>query len=364
MTGTLAAIASDAVLDGAYSWLCHRRRNYPADADVCSFRRDWPVQEGRIQIELSAGRFRLGLLDRITLANGDEIDLWSARDALVLKALAMVLPGCLPVSPRWTHVRGNGGSKAAVRQVWARLGDNRFVFRTDVKSYYVSIEHVLLLDRLAGHVKERSVLSLIGQYLRRTAERGGQFFDYERGISLGCPLSPLIGAFSLDELERRMERLGLFYVRFMDDLLVLAPTRWTLRRAVKAVNEGLASLGLEKHPDKTFIGRIERSFGFLGYHFSREGLTVAAATLSKFVERASRLNEQEHGDPTGSGALGQYARRWGIWVRSGLGPVDLDTTATQTGLSGRSKPRHLAAALRTTMPLPPRPRGRPGKDRP
>ncbi len=41
-----------------------------------------------------------------------------------------------------------------------------------------------------------------------------------------------------------MERSGLFYVRFMDDILVLAPTRWRLRKAVKAVNEVLGSLGL------------------------------------------------------------------------------------------------------------------------
>jgi hypothetical protein len=50
----------------------------------------------------------------------------------------------------------------------------------------------------------------------------------------------------------------------MDDVLVLAPTRWKLRRAVKVLNETLGRLGLEKHPDKTFIGRVERSFDFLG----------------------------------------------------------------------------------------------------
>ncbi len=115
--------------------------------------------------------------------------------------------------------------------------------------------------------------------MRRTAERGGTFWDHERGISLGCPLSPLMGAFFLDELDRRMERTGLFYVRFMDDFVVLAPTRWKLRRAVKAVNEVLGSLRLEKHPDKTFIGRIEKGFDFLGFHFSRDGLTVAHETF-------------------------------------------------------------------------------------
>ncbi len=58
-----------------------------------------------------------------------------------------------------------------------------------------------------------------------------------------------------------MARSGLFYVCFMDDILVLAPTRWRLR---KAVNEVLGSLGLLKHPDKTFVGRTERGFDFLG----------------------------------------------------------------------------------------------------
>ena len=73
--------------------------------------------------------------------------------------------------------------------------------------------------------------------MRRTAERGGWFWDHECGISLGCPLSPLMGAFFLHELDQRMERSGLFYVRFMDDILVLAPSRWKLRRAVGAASD-------------------------------------------------------------------------------------------------------------------------------
>ncbi len=42
-----------------------------------------------------------------------------------------------------------------------------------------------------------------------------------------------------------MARSGLFYNRFMDDILALASTRWRLRKAVKAVNEVLGSLRME-----------------------------------------------------------------------------------------------------------------------
>lgn len=83
----LTRLASDEVLDAAYSWLCQRRRDYPVDADVLSFRRCWPVEKSHIQADLLADYYRFGLLERITLANGSDIDLWMARDALVLKAM-------------------------------------------------------------------------------------------------------------------------------------------------------------------------------------------------------------------------------------------------------------------------------------
>jgi reverse transcriptase-like protein len=116
--------------------------------------------------------------------------------------------------------------------------------RTDVKSYYASIEHLLLLDQFGVHIKYRRVLNLIGQYLRRTSERGGSVWDYEKDISLGCPLRPLIVGFFLNALDAAVAKLRLFYVRFMDDILILAPTRWQLRGAVKVVNQMLGMLRL------------------------------------------------------------------------------------------------------------------------
>ena len=107
---------------------------------------------------------------------------------------------------------------------------------------------------------------------------------------------------------------GLVFIRFMDDILVLSPTRWHLRRAVKDVNQVLGSLRLEKHPDKTFIGRIERGFDFLGYHFSPDGLAVDEKTIEKFLARAVRLYMREPREPFGSPLLGLYVERWLRWL--------------------------------------------------
>ena len=228
----------------------------------------------------------------------------------VLKALATVLARVLPISAHCTHVKGHGRGKGAVRTVLAHLPGSRFVLKTDVRAYYASIDHHQLLDRLAPWIPDRRVMNLLGQYLKRRAERGGLIWEYRCGIPLGCPLSPLLGACFLTRLDVRMARLGLAYVRFMDDILVLAPTRWRVRHAVKVVNQELSALGLDKHPGKTFIGRIERGFDFLGYHFSREGLTVATKTVEQFVARATQRYAQEPGTPKGVARLRDYVRRW------------------------------------------------------
>jgi RNA-directed DNA polymerase len=86
---------------------------------------------------------------------------------------------------------------------------------------------------------------------------------------------------------------------------------------VRVVNQPLNVLQLEKHPEKTFIGKIERGFEFLGYHFRPGRLTVAQTTVERFVARALQLYEQEPGETCASSRLGTYVQRWCRWVRAG-----------------------------------------------
>jgi len=74
--------------------------------------------------------------------------------------------------------------------------------------------------------------------------------------------------------------------------VILAPTRWKLRAAIRLVNQTLAELKVEQHPDKTSIGWISRGFDFLGYLFTPAGLDVAPRAVDRCVERASQLYER------------------------------------------------------------------------
>ncbi len=159
--------------------------------------------------------------------------------------------------------------------------------------------------------------------MRRCVERGGVFRDIKQGLPRGCPLSPVLGAFFLTELDDALAQQDVFYVRYMDDVLIMSKRRWGLRKAIKRLNEIFSTLGLEQHPDKTFIGRIEKGFDFLGYHFSRKGLRLAGKTMTNALEKLHRLYEQKKTAPPETGSavdLGAYWRRWCGWAEGGLSP--------------------------------------------
>jgi hypothetical protein len=101
-----------------------------------------------------------------------------------------------------------------------------------------------------------------------------------------------------------MEASGLFYVRFMDDVLVLAPTRSRLRAAVRA------------------------GFDFLGYHFGVGALTLAGAVIERFVVQATLLYEQGRRARVKAPLLGTYVRRWRGWARAGMASIGADCAET------------------------------------
>ena len=79
--------------------------------------------------------------------------------------------------------------------------------------------------------------------------------DPGQGMVANGGLSPLLGALYLTPLDRRMDRLCrrkklVHYVRYMDDIVLLARTRWQIRRAIAALHEedGASRLGHRKTP--------------------------------------------------------------------------------------------------------------------
>ncbi|WP_413469854.1 reverse transcriptase domain-containing protein [Serratia quinivorans] len=249
---------------------------------------------------------------------------WGARDALVLKWLTARLTPLLPVHPRCEHIRGHGGGRASVARLSQALGggEYRYACRTDIRGYYGAINKDTVLRQVQQYVSDPVLLGLVEQFLHYTVEDGGEFHTPEKGICRGCPLSPLLGAMHLYEMDAHFaSQTGIVYARYMDDFVILAKSRWQLRRHVRSLNGYFAHYGFVQHPGKTFIGRVEKGFDWLGALLGDTGVTaIAPRALANHRERVRRLYERLRHWPKGRAhaRVSLYRARWNIWCGTSL----------------------------------------------
>ena len=247
---------------------------------------------------------------------GEAVDVWGAQDALVLKAMTIVLEKHLNplLSQRCYHISGRGGLKGAVRSVQSGLRPGQFFFRSDVLSYYASLDHDIIRQQFAAVISDKTVLTLLNGFLNHLIDKDGLLIENKKGVPRGSSLSPLIGAMYLQPLDDAMAKLPVRYCRFMDDWLIMADTHWKQRRAIGVMNEILEKLKVSKHPDKTDAGRVEKGIDFLGYRFSPGGLTISQQTLNRMATNLAGLQEQQVSDKR----LRSYWRRFVHWSFGGL----------------------------------------------
>lgn len=207
----------------AYHWLCRRRNRAPANADVWHLRFHWQTLGPALFRRVTAGNYRLSAMQVIGGPGRERRAQWSAQDALVLKWVALKVEGLLPTHPLCAHVKGQGGhrSVAAVGQALAS-GAFFFVYRTDIRGYYRHIRKEQVSRLIAQRVGCPVLRALLHQYLYYSVEDGGTFYTPAQGICRGCALSPRVGASLLFHVDAHFgSKKGVFYVRYMDDFLVL-----------------------------------------------------------------------------------------------------------------------------------------------
>jgi len=129
------------------------------------------------------------------------------------------------LSRRCMHVKGNYGVKGAMRLLYRVGGKYKYVARYDVNSYYKSIDHQVMLDLLKDLMIDDELIDIVAQLLSVPDVR-----NTGKGMVAGSSLSPLLGAVYLNTLDHQLDsNRNIIYVRYMDDFVILAKTRWHLR---------------------------------------------------------------------------------------------------------------------------------------
>jgi RNA-directed DNA polymerase len=168
--------------------------------------------------------------------------------------------------------RPNRSCKDALRQVDALLkAGYTWAVDADLKSYFDTIPHERLMDRIQAKVADGRVLRLVEMYLKQDVMETAKHWTPERGSPQGAVISPLLSNVYLDPLDHEMAAAGYQMVRYADDFIILCRSRAEAEGALERVQDWTAQAGLTLHPEKTrIVDAAQRGgFDFLGYHFER-----------------------------------------------------------------------------------------------
>lgn len=198
----------------------------------------------------------------------------TVRDRVVQAALRNVLE---PIFERDFAERSYGfrpgrGCKDALRRVDALLRQGyTWVVDADLQSYFDTIPHGRLMDRVQEKVTDGRVLELVEQFLKQSVLETAKSWTPVSGSPQGAVISPLLSNIYLDPLDHLMAGEGVEMVRYADDFVLLCRNEQEAKRALEQVRQWTAQAGLTLHPTKTRIVDATRrgGFDFLGYHFER-----------------------------------------------------------------------------------------------
>jgi group II intron reverse transcriptase/maturase len=174
-----------------------------------------------------------------------------------------------------------------------------YVVDMDLEKFFDTVNQSKMIELLSRTIKDGRVVSLINKYLTAGAVNKGKFEETELGLIQGGNISPLCSNIMLNELDHELERRGIKFVRYADDMILFAKTKRSAERILEHILPFIErKLRLRVNREKTviaYIGKIK----FLGYGFypSKEGikLRVHAKSISKMKAKVKELTARSNG---------------------------------------------------------------------
>lgn len=160
----------------------------------------------------------------------------------------------------------------------------RVVVDVDLEQFFDRVNHDVLMGRLAKRISDKRMLGLIRRYLEAGIMANGVAMERYEGTPQGGPLSPLLANVLLDEVDKELEKRGLAFVRYADDLNVYVGSRRAGERAMQTLRRLYAELKLRINEAKSAVARPWNR-KFLGYSFwVAPGRTVKRRVAPKSLE--------------------------------------------------------------------------------
>jgi len=172
----------------------------------------------------------------------------------------------------------------------------RYILDADIASFYDTIPHKLIVDRLREKIADGWVLTSIENMLKAGVMEDGVYRKTEEGTPQGGVISPLLANLVGDLIDKELEKREYKFVRYADDFIVMTKTKEELPATLSFVKEVVeGKLGLKLSEDKTKLTNFKRGFRFLGYDFIGRYKGISNKSLDKLKENIRNITRRTQG---------------------------------------------------------------------
>lgn len=266
-----------------------------------------PAELAAASTRCLAGTYRFAPYLEVLKAKGRNkyprlIGIPTIRDRVVLSQLNVFLsalfPEKVPRNVASTYVR------AIANELRVKDQKSTWVCSTDIKTFYDSIERARLLKVLEHRVKCSAVIALVRHALqtptvpKNTRRSRHAAYRVEQGVPQGLAVSNILASIYLADVDEAMRALPeISYYRYVDDVLIYG-AHDPVQAAYRSLAGRLKRRKLQLHSPssgKTQIEPLARPFGYLGYRFNADQITVREATVERFLQSvAGKFSDFTH----------------------------------------------------------------------
>lgn len=166
-----------------------------------------------------------------------------------------------------TH-RGIKAFTKHARQVSKNWTSTCWVLKCDIRKFFATIDHNVLLDILFRHIADPDTRWLLREVVSSFRSEFTVDPENPKGVPIGNLTSQLFANVYLNELDQfvKHQLKEKHYIRYADDFVILHPQRDHCLDIVKRITTFLKEfLKLELHPNKVTVRKFSQGVDFLGY---------------------------------------------------------------------------------------------------
>ena len=123
------------------------------------------------------------------------------------------------MNPNCYHLHGPSGVRLATQCIKEALTlqQPKYIIRADIKSYYKSIRHHILIEDVKRHYSDPNVRLMLENIIKNPIETPRGYKNPDYGIALRGPLSQFFSALYLKPLDDAFDTMDVTYLRYQDD---------------------------------------------------------------------------------------------------------------------------------------------------